>query len=148
MSGEVAEKLATIDLEINRGIYDGTIDEHLKSLQGLWDGCEKKYPSELSEVELRFYELLNPHEQTAFRIMRDFAKFHKEKQFFMSCDQLQYRIGRSCNGHRLRAKLAKYHIIQLIAAGQRRESGVRSKAAYWKWLLPMPSVQPENATLA
>jgi len=147
VSGEVAKKLATIDLEINRGLYEGTIDEHLRSLEGLWAGCDKKYPSELSEVELRFYELLEHDEQTAFRIMRDLAKFHNGEPFFMSCDQLQYRIGRGCNGHRLRAKMAKYHIIKLIAPGQRKEKGVRAKAAFWKWLLPMPVVQPENAPL-
>lgn len=148
VSGEVAKKLATIDLEINRGLYEGTIDEHLRSLEGLWAGCDKKYPSELSEVELRFYELLEHDEQTAFRIMRDLAIFHKGEPFFMSCDQLQNRIGRSCNGHRLRANMAKYRVIKLITPGQRKEKGLRAKAAFWKWILPMPLVQPENTPLA
>lgn len=148
VSGEVAEKLAIHDLEINRGLYEGTIDEHLRSLKGLWEGCEKKYPSELSEVELSYYELLEHHEQTAFRIMRDLAIFHKGEPFFMSCDQLQHRIGRSCNGHRLRAKMAEFRIIKLIARGQRKEKGLRAKAAFWKWMLPMPVVKPENVPLA
>ena len=148
VSGEVAEKLAAFDLEMNRGLYEGTIDEHLRSLKGLWEGCEKRYPSELSEVELSYYELLEHDEQTAFRIMRDLAIFHKGEPFFMSCDQLQNRIGRNCNGHRLRAKMAKYHIIKLIAPGQRKEKGLRAKAAFWKWMLPMPVVQPENVILA
>ena len=148
VSGEVAEKLAIHDLEINRGLYEGTIDEHLRSLKGLWEGCEKRYPSELSEVELSYYELLEHDEQTAFRIMRDLAKLQKGEPFFMSCDQLQHRIGRSCNGHRLRTKMVRYHIIKLIAPGQRKEKGLRAKAAFWKWMLPMPAVQQENAILA
>ena len=148
VSGEVAEKLAAFDLEMNRGLYEGTIDEHLRSLKGLWEGCEKKYPSELSEVELSFYELLEHPEPTAFRIMRDLAKLQKGEPFFMSCDQLQNRIGRGCNGHRLRAKMAEYRIIKPIVPGLRRVRGVRGKAATWKWILPMPLVQPENAPLA
>jgi len=148
VSSKVAEKLAIHDLEINRGLYEGTNDEHLRSLKGLWEGCEKRYPSELSEVELRFYELLEHHEPTAFRIMRDLAKLQKGEPFFMSCDQLQNRIGPSCNGHRLRAKMAEYRIIKPIAPGLRRERGVRGKAATWKWMLPMPVVQPEKAILA
>ena len=148
VSGEVAEKLAIHDLEINRGLYEGTFDEHLRSLKGLWEGCEKRYPSELSEVELSYYELLEHDERTAFRIMRDLAKLQKGEPFFMSCDQLQHRIGRSCNGHRLRTKMVRYHIIKLIAPGQRKEKGLRAKAAFWKWMLPMPAVQQENAILA
>ena len=148
MSGEVAEKLATIDLEINRGLYDGTIEEHLRSLKGLWDGCNERYPSELSESELSIYQCLNPDEQTAFRIMRDLAKLNKENEFFMSCDQLQSRISQRCNGQRLRKKMSSYCIIKLIKLGQRREKGVRGKAASWKWILPLPIAEPENITVA
>ena len=148
MSGEVAEKLATIDLEMNRGLYDGTIEEQLRSLRGLWDGCNVRYTSELSEAELSFYQLLNPDEQTAFRIMRDLAKFHKGEPFFMSCDQLQNRISRRCNGQRLRDMLRFHGIIKLITPGQRREKGVRGRAAYWKWMLPLPIAEPENITAA
>ena len=148
MSGEVAEKLATFDLEMNRGLYDGTIDEHLRSLRGLWDGCNERYPSELSEVELSYYQLLSSDEQTAFRIMRDLAKFQKGKPFFMSCDQLQNRISRRCNGQRLRDMLKFHGIIKLITPGQRREKGVSGKAAYWKWMLPLPSAEPERITVA
>ena len=148
ISGEVAEKLATIDLEMNRGLYDGTIEEHLRSLKGLWDGCKERYPSELSEAELSFYQLLNPDEQTAFRIMRDLAKFHKGEPFFMSCDQLQNRISRRCNGQRLRDMLRFHGIIKLITLGQRREKGVRGRAAYWKWMLPLPIAEPEKIAAA
>ena len=148
MSGEVAEKLATIDLEMNRGLYDGTIEEQLRSLRGLWDGCNVRYTSELSEAELSFYQLLNPDEQTAFRIMRDLAKFHKGEPFFMSCDQLQNRISRRCNGQRLRDMLRFHGIIKLITPGQRREKGVRGRAAYWKWMLPLPIAEPEKIAAA
>ena len=148
LSGEVAEKLATFDLEMNRGLYDGTSEEHLKSLRGLWNGCNGRYPSELSEVELSYYELLNSDEQTAFRIMRDLAKFHQGKPFYMSCDQLQNRISRRCNGQRLRDMLKFHGIIKLITPGQRREKGVGGRAAYWKWMLPLPIAEPERALLA
>jgi hypothetical protein len=147
MSGEVAEKLATIDLEINRGLYDGTIEEHLRSLKGLWDGCNERYPSELSELELSIYQRLNPDEQTAFRIMRDLAKLNKKNEFFMSCDQLQSRISQRCNGQRLRKKMSTYCIIKSIKLGQRREKGVRGKAASWKWMLPLPIAEPEKITV-
>lgn len=148
MSSEVAEKLATIDLEMNRGLYEGTIDEHLRSLKGLWDGCKERYPSELSEAELSFYPLLNPDEQTAFRIMRDLAKLNKKNEFFMSCDQLQNRISRRCHGQRLRNKMSSYGIIKLITPGQRREKGVWAKAANYKWMLPLSIAEPENITAA
>ncbi len=139
VSGEVAEKLVALALKMNAEVYHGTMEEHLASFKGLWDGCAEHYSSELSRPELEAYTALDRGERAAFRIMRDLA-VASNGQFYMSCDQLQHRLGNGCNGWRLlnRFSAGGYGIIAQVKAGTRREKGVTGRAAYWRWVLPLP----------
>jgi hypothetical protein len=142
VGGIVAEKLVTLALTMNQGVYNGAMDEHMKSLQALWNGCDVQYPAELSPFELEAYLALDRDERDAFRIMRDLAIAGKG-QFFMSCDQLQHRLGNGCNGWRLLQLFRGcYRIIDMDSAGTRRAKGVKGRAASWRWTLPLPLAQP------
>ena len=134
VSGPMAERLATVHLELNRDVYHGPIDEHMKSLNALWRGCESNYPRELSPTEAGVFEQLEDDERAAFRIMRDLAKSNGG-EFFMSCDQLQARLSSGCNGWRMLKRFCGLEIIEQVRPGQRRAENVRGRAAFYRWLL-------------
>jgi hypothetical protein len=134
VSEPIAAHLARHHLERNRDIYRGSTEEHMKSLEKLWQGCEADYPNELSPKEAAVFAQLENEERAAFRIMRDLAKA-KDGTFYMACDQIEARLGNGCNGWRLLNQFCALRIIEKVTRGQRWETGRRAKAATYRWLL-------------
>lgn len=129
-----AKKAASAMLEINSDVYTGSKDEHLASLESLWEGCEGTYKAELTTDETAVYDALEDRRKAVFRILRDFAK-RGGGQFYMAGDELQRRVGVGCNGWRDLKYFCGLGLIKETKAGQKRLKDVPGKAAYYQWLL-------------
>ena len=142
VSGVVAAKLMELTLELNPDLYNGPMDAQLTALQDNWRARLDAYPGTLSLDEREAYLALDDDEQAAFRIMRDLAMLEKDNQpfgvFYLSCDELQRRLGGG-NGWRMRNNFAGlYRIIKMVKPGVLRAKGVRGEAGYFKWGFPLP----------
>lgn len=136
VSGEKIGALGMAILEVNRDVFTGLEADHMKSIQGLWEGCEKAYPGELTAGELAVYQRLQDHQRAVFRICRDLARRgNPAGEFFMAGDHLGRRVAPRCNGWRELKRLSSLGVILPIKKGRRREAGVRGEAGRYRWLL-------------
>jgi hypothetical protein len=146
VSGERVEALATAILEINRDVYTGPIEEHMKSFKDLWAGCETNYPSKLTPGEARAYESLSGRQKAVFRICRDFAmRGNPRGAFFMAGDELARRV--SCNGWRELKTFCALGILEPTKKGTKRAAGIRGTAGTYRWMAPQ-SNQPNAPVTA
>ena len=146
VSGKIAEDLATAILEVNRDVYTGPIEEHMKSIKALWDGCEANYPSKLKPGEARAYQGLSGPQKAVFRICRDLALRGKPSgTFFMAGDELKRRV--SCNGWRELKTFCGLGILEPTKKGTKRATGIRGTAGTYRWMAPQ-SNQPNAPVTA
>jgi hypothetical protein len=107
----------------------------------LWLGCEQAYLQELNQLERAVYDILEGVHEPVFRILRDLDRHSDQNSFFMSCDELQRRVGLGCNGWRELRFFRINGIIEMVTPGTRREKGSTGKAAYYRWKLKMPEAE-------
>jgi len=149
MVGEdVAKKLACQFLEINREVFTGNQEEHMASMKSLWEGCAKAYQGELTPPEAQLYEALPDSERQAFRILRDLARC-RGGEFFMSCNQLERRLGDGSNGHRMLRRFENaYGLIEQTKPGKKWAAGVKALAGQYRWLMASFSATGEASKAA
>ena len=128
----IAEQL----LIINNDVFKGTMEEHLKSFQALWNGQELGYLKRLSSYEIIIYQALRERQKTVFRILKDLSQRKPDRSFFMSGAELSKRVDPKIHGHRELTEFHKeYNIIEVVKRG---DSGTRPnrRASEYKWILP------------
>lgn len=137
-SKRVACELALVHLRAYRALYQGDEAEHRASFESLWKGCEDNYPSGLSAIERRIYDVLVEPEKSAFRICRAFAQPDAKLIFYLGCNHLALRLGPpgTVNAWRTLRVFEKLGIITVVEKGHVRAKGQRSLATHYRWTLP------------
>ena len=142
----VGEIFRQVGYEMARGIAEAqfsestvkmaaTKKEHLAEFDGLWEGMNKMFLSELNDKEKAIFDVLSTdHEKDAFRIIHSYARLaHAESRndFPVAMGNLGERIGVTLPG-------AANIIGRLIAKGailRTRTYQANKRAAYYRWLL-------------
>lgn len=129
--------------------WDEPRASHRAKVERLLEGLPALYVSALTAAERAIYDqLMNPAEQTTFRICRDCARRDDSLTgnpvgiFPMAYGELAARL--SC-ANAVAEKILKgrfletFHLVAVETAGLRRERGKPCVATRWRWKLPFDS---------
>ena len=128
---------------LNPGFYKDPLSEHQAQVEAHFAAVARSYPESLSEQEREFYQTYNAAEQTAFRIVRDFALYTGQATlppplFICPAGHLATRLRNGGQASRLLERLRKDGVIEIAIPGTRRMFGVAGKATVYRWCLSSP----------
>ena len=108
-----------------------SLTDHLKEFDDLWQGMEEDWQRGLSNEERQAFDSLNlPNDREAFRIIRNFAQFSTEEDFYINAESLGKRLLVTMQtASNIRKRFCKSGILEHTAAYVRHKLSAR-----YRWL--------------
>ena len=143
VSNDVALELLTAFYELNKSLFNDSLEQHIREAKAITSGCENTFQSSINVDERELYLKLTSKHQSTYRILRDLAILDATDNprgfFFMSADNLGQRIKASCmEADRILKKLIVLKIIKVEKIGERWRANKKAIATEYAWLLPLP----------